>query len=112
MTEGRDFCEQPRLDELSAGETVNGAVGVQQEMDWFEAGRERRLDQVFALTTEQPAAVALTSGSKPADEPKPRIGRRSDHSGASSHSSHWPWKPACASSSSSPWGRSRAQMPQ
>ena len=112
MTEGRDFCEQSRLDELSAGETVNGPVGVQQEMDWFEAGRERRLDQVFALTTEQPAAVALASGREPADEPKPRIGRRGDHSGASSHSSHWPWKPACASRSSSPSGRSRAQMPQ
>ena len=73
MTEGRDFCEQPRLDELSAGETVNGPVGVHQEMDWFEAGRERRLDQIFALTTEQSASVTLASGREPAEEPKPRV---------------------------------------
>lgn len=112
MTERRDFCEQPRLDALSAGKTVNGPLGVEQEMDWFEAGRERRLDQIFALTTEQSAAVALTSGCEPADEPKPRVGRRGNHSGASSHSSHSPWKPAWASKSSSPSGKSRAQMPQ
>ena len=37
MTEGRDFCEEARLDELTDGETPNGAFGVQQEMDWLEA---------------------------------------------------------------------------
>ena len=101
-----------RLDELAAGETLNEAFPVQQEMDWLEPGRERRLDEIFALTTEQSRAVALAAGREPADEPKPRVRRRGDHSGASSHSSHWPWKPACASRSSSPSGRSLAQRPQ
>jgi hypothetical protein len=112
VTEGRDFCEEGRLDELTAGETLDRALRVQQKMDWFEAGRERRLDQIFALTTEQPGAVALAAGRETADEPKLGVRRRGDHSGAPSHSSHWPWKPACASRSSSPSGRSRAQMPQ
>ena len=51
-------------------------------------------------------------GREPADKPKPRVRWRGDHSGAPSHSSHWPWKPACASRSSSPSGRSLAHRPQ
>jgi hypothetical protein len=73
VTEGRDFCEQPGLDELSIRQTVDRPLGVQEKMDWFEAGRERRLDQIFALTTEQSASVTLASGREPAEEPKPRV---------------------------------------
>ena len=96
----------------AGGEKLDGPLSVQQEMNRLEPGRERRLDEIFALTTEQSGAVALTARRETADEPKPRIRRRSDHSGASSHSSHWPWKPAWASRSASPSGRSLAQRPQ
>ena len=94
MAKRRDFSEEARLDELAAGETLDGPLPVQQEMNWLEPGRERRLDEIFALTTEQSGAVALAAGRKTADEPKPRVRRRGDHSGAPSHSSHCPWKPA------------------
>ena len=33
-------------------------------MNWLEAGRERRLDEIFALTTEQSGAVALTADAR------------------------------------------------
>ena len=52
MAQRRDFREEARLDELAAGETLNGTLPVQREVDWLEPGRERRLDEIFAVTTE------------------------------------------------------------
>ena len=82
VAERRDFREEARLDELAAGETLNRSAPRPAGDELARAGRERRLDEIFALTTEQPGAVALAAGRETADEPKPRVRRRGDHSGA------------------------------
>jgi hypothetical protein len=69
MPERRDLGEKLRLDPLAGRKAFDGALGVDQQLDGLEAGRERRLDEVFALTTEQAQSLALTTGSETADEP-------------------------------------------
>ncbi|HEU6445610.1 MAG TPA: hypothetical protein VFL61_11180 [Gaiellaceae bacterium] len=69
MPERRDLGEKPRLDRLAGRKAFDWPLGVDQQLDGLEAGRERRLDEVFALTTEQAQALALTTGSETADEP-------------------------------------------
>ena len=109
MSERRRLGEQARVNELRAGE-VHRPVGVDQQVDRLEAGRERRLDEVFALTNEEAEPFALPAGRQAPHETEPRVGRRGDH--GPSHSSHWPWNPAWARSTFSSSGQSRSQMPQ
>jgi hypothetical protein len=52
MAEDGQLGEETRLHRLSAGEAVNRPLRIDQQLDRLEAGLERRLDEVFALTTE------------------------------------------------------------
>jgi hypothetical protein len=70
MTERRDVCEQTRLDGLCMRKAreLRWTVGVDERLDRLEAGSERRLDEVFALTTEQPQPFTLASPVQAPDE--------------------------------------------
>jgi hypothetical protein len=59
MAQRRDLCEEARVDLLRLREAGDGPLGIDKQLDGLDAGRERRLDQILALTTEQAQALAL-----------------------------------------------------
>jgi hypothetical protein len=46
-----------------------------QELDRFDSGRLRRLDEVFPLRNEEALLVTLPPRREPADEPQARVRR-------------------------------------
>ena len=75
----------------------------------MDAGLERRLHEILAFTHKQAKAFALSSRRKAAHELEAGVGGGGDQA---NHSSHWPWKPPCASSRFSPSGQTRSQRPE
>ena len=112
MPECRHLSEEARLDSLALREVGHWPLSVHQQLDGLDPGRVRRLDEIFALTNEQAEPLTLAARRESADKAKPGVGRRGDHGPSPSHSSHCPWKGACARSSSSSSGQRRAQRPQ
>lgn len=68
MAERRNVGQERWLHGLACAEAVDRTLRVDKELDRLDAGRERRPDQVFALTNEETQAVALTARREPADE--------------------------------------------
>jgi hypothetical protein len=61
VTQPGDLGEEARLDRLRLRETGDGPLGINEQLDRLEAGRERRLDQILSLTTEQAQALTLAA---------------------------------------------------
>lgn len=90
MAESRHLSEEPGVDFLGIREPLDRTLGVDEQLRGRDVGRERRLDEVFALTDEEAEAFTLLSGGEPPDEPEPGIRSGGDQTGSPSHSSHWP----------------------
>ena len=88
MAQRGNLGEQAGLDSLARRELRHGPLGIHQQLDGLEGGRERRLDEIFTLTNEQAKALTLVPRGEPADEAQSRIRRRRDHYRSPSHSSH------------------------
>lgn len=61
MSERGDLGEEARLDRLGPGQVERRPLCVDEQLNRLDAGRERRLHEIFALTTEQTQALALAA---------------------------------------------------
>jgi len=61
MAERRDLCQEARFDQVRLREAGHRPIGIDEQLDRLDAGRERRLDEILSLTTEQAQALALTA---------------------------------------------------
>jgi hypothetical protein len=61
MSERRDLREEARFDRLRVGEARDRSLGVHEQFDRLESGRERRLDQILPFTTEKAQTLALVA---------------------------------------------------